>query len=394
MIFRYLIKELVPQFISTLIVFCAIIVISQLVRLSEVLIAFGLSFENVFLPFLYIILPFLTIVIPISFFFAVMIAFSRLSSDGELTAILSAGSNLKSVAVPVVIVAAILYFVGSSCAMYLEAWGRREFVQFQYQKTQTELDNMIRFKMQEGVFLKDFIGYVIFAEKISSDRSKFENIMMAPKSTGDTKFYIFAPHAEITGAVESADLRMSFFDGRTTSINSATNETNVADFKKVEMDLLTIFQKQIFGDDYKKDDYRSYTPRQLMTYIDTVQSDENEQSNYLKARFLLHFRIASPFAIMGFAFLGIVFGFQGQRHSKNYGYVSTILTIMISYVFSMGFKWLAENGHVEAPLAAWFPHVMMMFFGMFLVIQKDRLPMSESPIAFRNLPYIGHLFEH
>ncbi|MEZ4741870.1 MAG: LptF/LptG family permease [Bdellovibrionota bacterium] len=211
MIFFYFLKEVIPQFISTLIVFCSIIIISQLVRLSEVLIAFGLTAENILLPFLYIIMPFMTIIIPISFLFAVMVAFSRISADGEFFALLSAGYSLRRAAMPILVMGGVLYLIGGTSAMYLEAWGRREFVQFRYRKTQTELDNMIKFKMQEGVFLDDFIGYVIYAEHISRDRSKFTNVMLSPKegkSSSDT--IMIAPKAQITGSVESGDLRMVF----------------------------------------------------------------------------------------------------------------------------------------------------------------------------------------
>ena len=105
---------------------CSIIVVSQLVRLSEVLVAFGLSLENVFLPFLYIIVPFISLTIPIAFLFAVVLTFARLSADGEYPAMLAAGFPLRSSARPVLAVALVLYVVAAICAINLEAWGRRE----------------------------------------------------------------------------------------------------------------------------------------------------------------------------------------------------------------------------------------------------------------------------
>src|SRR6476469_9546709 len=141
LVFRYFLKELLPQFASALIVICSIIVVSQLVRLSEVLVTFGLSLENVFLPFLYIILPFIHLTIPMAYLFAVMLTFGRLSADGEYPELLAAGYSLARAAVPVLMLGVILYGVATASALNLEPWGRREMVQFLYRKTQTELDN-------------------------------------------------------------------------------------------------------------------------------------------------------------------------------------------------------------------------------------------------------------
>ena len=57
-LFFYFLKELLPQFLTSLCVLSSVIVISQLIRLSEVLVTFGLTLENLLMPFLFIMLPF------------------------------------------------------------------------------------------------------------------------------------------------------------------------------------------------------------------------------------------------------------------------------------------------------------------------------------------------
>jgi lipopolysaccharide export system permease protein len=116
----------VPQFLSSAVILTAVLVVSQLARLTEVLAAFGLSLENIFLPFLYIVLPFMSFNIPIAYLFAVMISFGRLSADGEWAALLASGYSLARAAIPVMIIAGFLYGLGLLCSMHLEAWGRRE----------------------------------------------------------------------------------------------------------------------------------------------------------------------------------------------------------------------------------------------------------------------------
>jgi lipopolysaccharide export system permease protein len=388
-VFRYLLKEVIPQFLSTFVVFCSIIIVSQLVRLSEVLVAFGLTAENVLLPFLYIILPFMTVIIPISLVFAVMMAFARFSADGEYAAFLATGFSLKRAAVPVLAVAFALYLVGTACAMYLEAWGRREFVQFQYRKTQSELDSLIKFKMQEGVFLADFIGYIIYSEKISKDRTKLTNVLVAPGGYAkDGDFFMIAPQAEITGSVEKGELRMIFHDGSTFSTNSEQKTSTVAKFGSADIDLLRVFQQQIFGDDYAKDDYRSYPPEELIAFVKKQRRIDRKSSLYWKSSFLLYSRVSNPFSAFAFALFGMVLGIQDARRGKGSAYVWTIVAVMLSYVFAMAFKWLGENGHMSTMLAAWVPQVILLMAAIFLVYQRNRLPPGESMLAWQNLPFV------
>lgn len=370
---------------------CSIIVVSQLVRLSEVLVTFGLSLENVFLPFLYIILPFISLTIPMAFLFAVVLTFGRLSADGEYAALLASGFSLRRAAGPVLIVGAILYVIAAASALNLEAWGRREMVQFLYRKTQTELDNMVRYKMQAGVFLDDFLGYVLYAEKISSDHSQFENVMLAPGSRNKREsFTLLAPSGAITGSVEAGNLKLSLDYGVAYSARPNSDKMSIVKFNRAEIDLLRIFHEQILGNDSADDDYRSFRPSELVAYIDSVK-DLPDQGNYRRARYLLHQRIGAPFAVMAFAFFGMVLGVSDPRRGKSSAYVGAIVTIIAGYVLMMGFKWLSEAGGWPAPLAAWLPNILLLFFGGFLAYQKNRLPPSEGTLVRENLPFFGRV---
>lgn len=361
---------------------------SQLARLTDVLVAFGLSLENVFLPFLYIVLPFMSFNIPIAYLFSVMLSFGRLSADGEYAALLASGYSLSRAAIPVMLIAALLYGAGLVCSMYLESWGRRELMTFYFRKTQTEVDNMLKFKLQPGVFLDGFLGYTLYAEKISQDRTRFENMMLAPgaATAGAQRFTMLAPAGSISGSVEQGELKlaMDFGMGWTTAPNG--ERTSVLKFRRAEIDLLRIFREQIVGGDGEKDDYRSYRPGELAAYVKRLRDDpQRDDKLFYRARYLFHQRIGTPFAVITFALFAMVLGVADPRRGKNSAYIGAILTIICGYVVMMGFKWFAERGTMSAPLAAWLPNMMLLALGLFLVFQKNRLPPSESPIDPRHM---------
>ena len=390
-LFFYVLREVVPQFFTALCVLSAVIVISQMIRLSEVLVTFGLTPENLLLPFLFILVPFLAFTIPMAWMFAVLLTFSRISADGEYAAMLASGYSLRRACVAPLMGAVVLYFIAAFCALNFEPWGRRETVQFYHRKTQTQLDNMIRVQLKPGVFLNDFLGYVLYSEKISADRSRFENVLLSPgKNLKNQNFTLLAPSGSIMGSVEEGNLRMSFDYGIIYSIDSVKDDIGIVKFKRAELDILRIFQDQIFGEDLAKDDYRSYPPGRLWTYTSEIRDSKDPQvhMDYLKARFLLHQRIGTPFVIIAFTMFAMILGIQDERRGKSHGYTWSILTIIITYIFTMGFKYLAERDWLPAPMAVWIPNLLMLGFGSFLVYQRNRLPPSESTLDRRYIPWL------
>lgn len=317
-----------------------------------------------------------------------MISFTRLSSDNELTALLAAGYSIKRSLLPCILLASILYIAGSNSAIHLEAWGRREFVQFIYRKTQTEIDNMIRFKIQPGVFTDNFLDYVFYTEKISPDRTSYENVLLSPKANALNQFTMTAPRAQIKGSVEEGNLRMIFHDGLSYSFNPTEQKTSTLRFERIEIDLLRVFHEQILGEDTARDDYRSYDNEKLLHFLSSYRkkSDAN-QATYLKASYLYHSRRANPFIVFAFALLGLILGVQEQRHSKSTGYIGSILVIISCFVIMVACRWLAEHAYLEPKLAAWSPQGAFLAFALFLFYQKNRLPPSEPILAWRNMPF-------
>ncbi|MES2744481.1 MAG: LptF/LptG family permease [Bdellovibrionota bacterium] len=386
--------EMIPQFITVFCILSAVIVISQLVRLSEILVTFGLSLENVFLPFLFILMPFVSIIVPIALLFAVLLGFSRLSADGEYSAMVAAGYSLKRAMIPVIFVATAAYAIAVMSSVYFESWGRRETLKFYHRKAQTELDNMIKYRMKEGVFQDDFLGYVLYAEKISADRTHMENVMLAPgRESQKEHFTLLAPAASIDGSVEAGDLRMTFSYGMMYSTQPASTDVSIMKFRKLDLDLLRIFRDQIFGADSEEDDYRNYGPIDLWNYIDKIKAspDPKDQQTYLKARFLFHQRFGMPFACFAFALMAMVFGIQDERKGKSHAYLLSSLVIVLGYVLIMSFKYLSEKGSLSAPLGAWAPQGIMLLFAVFLVYQRNRLPPSESVFDLKRLPFVARL---
>ncbi len=386
---RYILKEILPQFLIAFIVLSTVLVVSQLMRMTDALVTIGVTFENVFLPFLFVILPFLSFTIPMAFLFGTLVGMSRLNADGEYAAMLASGVSLAQIAKPVLQVAFVFYLIAGWCGMYLESWGRRELEYFFMRKAQGEIDNVLRYKVQSGVFLEDFLGFVLYAEKVSEDRSNYTNVLIAPKKgLVDQDFTLLAPRGNISGSVKDGELFLSLEDGMALSSKQDSTQSTVLRFEKAKIDLLSVFKDKIFGNDTIEDDYRAYPPDKFSLYIEKMKLDpKRDEIRYRRARYLYHQRIATPFAIFSFALFALILGIGDSRQTKSLGYAGAIVSIIFVYVFIIGFKWFAENGYMTPPLAAWFPNFLLLLFGLFCLFQKTRLPVSEPIFSWSNMPW-------
>ncbi|MBP9707070.1 MAG: LptF/LptG family permease [Oligoflexales bacterium] len=385
---RQFIKEILLQFFSFLLMMNMVLVVSQVARLAEIIVTFGLSLENVFLPLLFMIMPMLSYTMPIALFFAVIATMTRMCLDGEFPALLAAGFSLGRLVVRLFPLAIGLYFVGVLSATYFEAWGRRELVQFIFQKSQTELDNVIKNKLQPGVFYDDFLGYVIYAETISKDRRDLGHVILAPRgSEGGGSFSLFAPSGYIEGSVEERNLKLILEDAYAVSTRPGSEASSTLEFNRSEIDLLKVFPQRFYSEEEARDDFRSYKPMQLHEFLVKARNKKIkiDPKDYLRALYLYHQRIAGPFLIIVFCFLGLVLGITDVRKGKSSAYYLAIVALIGVYVISMSSKWLVEEGKVPVLAGVWMPNLLLSVFVFILVMQKNRLPITEPVWRLRGL---------
>ncbi len=363
----------------------AVLMISQLLRLSSILVTFGLSLENILLPILFILIPFMSIITPISFLFATLLTFSRFHADGEWTALLASGYSLRKAFMPVLCLSLIFYGLTSFISISLEAWGRREFEDFVYRKTQTEIDNILLYKVQDGVFINDFLDYVFYTEKTSRKEGKYSHVLMAPNRNNKRikDFVLSAESAQIQGSVSSMDLRMSFTNGFSYTFNESSDEITILKFDNAQIDLLRVFTEKILGEDSSHFNYRGLPIMELYRYIQAEEkSPSRNEADYLRARYLFHSRVANPFIIFAFAILGMILSLGNLRENRNWVYFEAVGSIIASFVLIVTFRSFAEQGSLDAFWAVWIPQALLLLVSGFLFYQRNRLPPSEGLLHF------------
>lgn len=100
---RYLLRELVPPFLIGVLTFTFLLLMSQILRLMELIVNKGVPAGTILNLLLYLLPSILVLTVPMSVFLASVVTFGRLSAENELTALKTGGFSLARLCLPVAI---------------------------------------------------------------------------------------------------------------------------------------------------------------------------------------------------------------------------------------------------------------------------------------------------
>jgi lipopolysaccharide export system permease protein len=116
---RYLFKEMTPPFFIGLLIYSFVLLMNQLLQLSELFIARGVSFGVTMKLLLYLVPAILAFTVPMSVLMGVLAGLSRMSSDSEITALKTLGVRPLRMLRPLLVFAFAGWVLTSVMTLYL-----------------------------------------------------------------------------------------------------------------------------------------------------------------------------------------------------------------------------------------------------------------------------------
>ena len=360
--FRYLTWELLSRVFLTLFSLYAILLVSQILRISVLISSFGFSFSNIVLPLFYISITHLATLIPIAYFLAVLMTTLKLSETEELIALLSTGKSLLNVAKPFMVLGFFFFFLCLFSANYLESFGKKSLIKFVEGKALEKIKSVLEQKMEEDVFTEIFRDYYLYADKISLDKKKYEKIVLVPKHNreGSNSFFISAKRGESLEVEGSKSVLLKFYDGTLYKLSSQSETGLFAmSFEEFQIDFFTGIYSQIGSDKNYSDKTKSISSYEIYQKIKNNKMVDKTESN--KLRYLLYYRIFSPILVLVFCFLGVFLGVYNVRREQNSVYFYFFLVLFLSQGASRILQWICERGLTSPEL------IVPLFYSLLLL---------------------------
>jgi lipopolysaccharide export system permease protein len=363
--YLYIFKEILPIFIIGLMIFTVILLMDKILKLIELIVARGVDVSQIMMLLLFISPSFLIFTIPMGVLLAILLAFGRLSSDSEITALKASGMSLYQLFLPVAIFSICTYLLTTFLVFYGLPWGNQGFKDTLYKIAQSKAD----IEIKERVFNDTFDGLVVYVDKVPIQGKRMEGILIYDEREQGKLITIFAKEGFFISNPKSQEVILRLLNG---DIHRVERQTNI--YQKIRFNIydLRLELAKTFTNIGKKLKDKEMSIDDIKEKMEEMRK-KGEDTTPMKVE--LHRRYAFPFACLVFSLIGVPLGIQPRRSGKSYGFIFSILIILAYYISLTASEILAIRHTIPAFLAGWAPNFLFGGLGIYILVMAAK----ESP---------------
>ncbi len=373
----YILKEITVPFLLSLSILTVTALLSKVIKLIDLMVTHGVGVSFVFWFVLSIIPSFIIYTIPVSFLIGVLVAFTRLSSDSEVTAMKASGLSLFTIMKPVVFLSLAVYAASLSVTLYFFPWGNIKMKTLLFEAARTRLISGI----EEKTFYDRFKGVVLYVDRLNHKTGEMEGIFISQHSsaekTSPEPTIFFADKGALAPSEDKTSMYLKLFDGTIHRKGTDASEYHLADFSSyvLELNLAGGEPQASFMDKPNRELYMG----ELRDKIRLIESRGEPAAPYVID---LYKRFALPASVFVFALLGVPLGIQKVRAARFTGFSVSLSVVLAYYVVSTAMEAMGENGLVNPVLSVLGSDMIFGAAGLyfFYMAAKDR-PVNLASMA-------------
>src|SRR5262249_14716408 len=146
---------------------------------------------------------------PMAMLLAILVAFGRLSTDSEITALRASGVSLYQLAPPVATFVVLITLATAGLAWYARPWGNRAL--------RTAMWDLARTRASAGlkpqVFNDEFPGLIIYAEEIDAGTDHLRHVLIADERDAQQQNSVFAAEGYMISDSDRQTVTLRLLDG-------------------------------------------------------------------------------------------------------------------------------------------------------------------------------------
>jgi LPS export ABC transporter permease LptG/LPS export ABC transporter permease LptF len=391
----YIIKEFVPHFIISIVILTFTLILRHLLRVVENVITKGVSLELTLKLLAYYLPSIIVLTIPMSLLVGIIIAFGRLSSDSEVTALKAGGYSITKVLTPVYLIAIVCYLI--SAIVFLEVLPRANYkaLEILYQIARSKADALI----EPRLFIDEFPGLIIYINEKLPNENKMDGVFLASVSNPNKTVIILAKNgkfipdpngrnpiihlengimSEISddSSTEKAlnrfyqqDFRLPFEDTNSKPKIKVYKGEREQNFDEL-LDHVYILKNRLFQSERAFNIARKEKSPNNIRLVNATQNLDIVKKSYNIAILELHKKFAFPFACLIFPLIAVPFGLKNKKGSKFTGFAYSLLFFVFYYILMTFGKNMGEEGKLNPALAMWLSNIITGVIGLiFLYIE-------------------------
>lgn len=360
-IFFYIFKEILTPLAMGLGVFTLILLIGRIFKLSDLVINKGVSLSDVLKLFVFVLPNFLVFTIPMALLLGVLLAFGRLSSDHELTAMKASGISLFQLIPPVLTVSLFCYLAATFMAVYALPWGSRSFRNTLYQIARSKA----HIELKPRVFNDSFNDLVFYADRMDHKGNRMEGVLIQDETAKDKSQVVFSRAAQVVSDPDKEEVILILQDG---SIHIKDRKED--SYRKIDFDYyhmrLNVGESLGSGKRIRTMD----SEKSIGELREKVKRKQARGEHAIHEQVVIHEKYAIPFASIVFGLLGVALGIRPPRSGRSYSLVKSLAIILAYYILMTAMETLAERGIFPPWLSSWIPNMVFLLMGIYFLILR------------------------
>jgi LPS export ABC transporter permease LptF/LPS export ABC transporter permease LptG len=373
LLFRAIFREVAKSAIFGAALFTFVLFLQRVGRLFEFLVRSSAPLATVAHLFV-LAIPFtLSFTMPLGVLVGVLIALSRMSSDGEIIAMRAAGVPSRKVIPPVLVFATFATLITATASLWLTPYATWKTYKVLNQLSAA----VVTSEVQPQVFDEDFPNRILYISDVTPGATnRWRNVFIADTTApedqkktdhdrGDGPTVTVAAHAIAVPDVPHNQIQLTLQDGATYDVGKDPTDYYTTQAPTGAQILEATKPNEVHAKGYTE---IHTIPLYRLAYHDKTL----DRDNVIQARIELHQRLALPPACFLLALIGIPLGISSRKGGKSGAFV---VTVALAFVYWMGLiaaNGLAKQQKLPVGIAMWIPNTVFAVVGLFLLTRMER----------------------
>lgn len=383
---RYVIREVIPPMLLSLVVFTFMLEISPMLDELSALVAKGVTWGIAARMLLTLLPQALGLTIPMALLTGLLIGLGRLSGDRESVALLACGVSPYRLLRPILLLA--LLAAGANFYVMVDAIpdANQTFRELSFSVVSKRLESDV----QPQVFFSEFPGWQIYTRDIPKDGSGWKDVLVADTNKPEAVVLYMAARGRLILDRAKRTVQLVLSDGvRYSSGGQNGREIDLYSFPQdliVQLDPNAVFPRIENGlarglAEMTLAELRKQAREKLAAGL-----PPHQEIIYAQQKF------SFPFACLVFGVIGLALGLTVARDGKLAGFVVGIAVIFAYYVLlyiadALTRGYYGSHGVkgtlLVAELSRWVPNIVLLPFGLAALIWRARW--AEGRVPFRSV---------
>jgi len=350
-IYKYILREIWPPFVASLVVFVFIVLAARVLNIAEWVVNHGVRPSQMTGMIGYLLPGMILFALPAAALMAVFMAFHRLSNDNEILALKASGISLYQMLPPVVMISSLCFAVALSISLLGAPWGHRSFKNLVFLIAQSKADLGI----QERVFSEPFSGITFYVNSFSEKDRRMQNVFLVDRRDASATHTIVAKEGRVVARPESKVIALRFINGTIFISGKKTADIRTIVFDTYDMAIgLDDIMPALSG--------RKLSPKEMsfQDLREVLDNRNKKDTMYYESLRELMDRFSIPLAVFLMGIIGVPLGAQLRAGGRFIGIVVSFMVFLLYYLLLAGFRSIGETGVVSPTIGSWIPVVFLL----------------------------------